>query len=116
MKERQADDAAAHAAARSRLVDPGLPETLVALYHDPMADDPRYASAIADASARAERDLESHPLNGGLGFCRVFWLRKKQILWEDHGIEWRSPADRHPCVLFEEREPTASDEPPSTRG
>lgn len=72
-----------------------------ALYRDPMAEDPRYAAAVAAASVQAERELERHPLNGGLGFCRVFWLRKKQILWQQHGIEWLSPADRNPCVLFE---------------
>ncbi len=76
-------------------------ETFRALYHDPMAEDPRYAEAVAAASAQAERELERHPLNGGLGFCRVFWLRKKQILWQRYGIEWLSPADRHPYVLFE---------------
>lgn len=75
--------------------------THAALYHDPMAEDPRFAAAVAAASAQAECELESHPLHGGLGFCRVFWLRKKQILWREHGIEWLSPADRYPFVLFE---------------
>jgi len=66
-----------------------------------MEADPRNAAALAAASEQAERDLKKHPLYGGLGFCRAFWLRKKQILWQQHGIEWLSPADRNPCILYE---------------
>jgi hypothetical protein len=76
-------------------------QTHRALHHDPMAEDPRYAAAVAAASEQAERELERHPLHGGLGFCRVLWLRKKQILWQRYGIEWLSPSDRNPYVLFE---------------
>jgi len=69
--------------------------------HDPMEADARNAAVLAAASEQAERELKGHPLYGGLGFCRVLWLRKKQILWQQHGIEWLSPADRNPCVLYE---------------
>lgn len=76
-------------------------ETDESLARDPQEADPRFAAAFVAASEQAARDLEGHPLHGGLGFCRVYWLRKKQILWEHFGIEWRSPADLNPFVLFE---------------
>ena len=36
-----------------------------------------------------------------LGFCHLFWEVKKRVLWEKFGIEWHSPSDRNPGVIFD---------------
>ena len=68
---------------------------------DPWEDDPRYAQILAAADDQAELELENHPMKGGLGFCHVFWAKKKEILRQNHGIEWLTPAEQHPGTIFD---------------
>ncbi len=37
----------------------------------------------------------------GLGFCHIFWARKKQLLLEKYNITWLSPADLNPDITFD---------------
>ena len=37
----------------------------------------------------------------GLGFCHTYWATKAQVLRDEFGIEWRSPAAMNPDVLFD---------------
>ena len=43
--------------------------------------------------------LPGNPLKRGL--CHLYWMYKKQILREKYGIEWRSPCDLTPHVIFD---------------
>lgn len=36
----------------------------------------------------------------GLGFCHTFWATQKEA-WRKRGIEWKSPADMNPDVMFD---------------
>ncbi len=36
-----------------------------------------------------------------LGYCREFWRVKKQILLEEYGIDWKTPAERYPGMMFD---------------
>ena len=36
-----------------------------------------------------------------MGGCHRFWAAKKQILKTRFGLEWESPADLNPDVLFD---------------
>lgn len=36
-----------------------------------------------------------------LGYCHTYWRVKKRILKEKYGIDWLSPADRFPGMLFD---------------
>ena len=38
---------------------------------------------------------------GYLGYCHEFWRVKKQILLEEYGIDWKTPAERYPGVMFD---------------
>lgn len=68
---------------------------------DPLEDDPAYAEILREASEQAERELADHPLNGGFGFCHVFWRRKKEILFRTYGLEWRSPSEMNPGTNYD---------------
>ncbi|MBQ4585894.1 MAG: hypothetical protein IJA82_06770 [Clostridia bacterium] len=37
----------------------------------------------------------------GLGYCHLYWATKKRILKEKYGIDWKSPAELNPGVLFD---------------
>ena len=36
-----------------------------------------------------------------LGFCHLYWEVKKRVLWEKFGIEWRSPSERNPGIIYD---------------
>lgn len=38
---------------------------------------------------------------GYMGYCHLYWATKKQILKEKYGIEWHSPAELNPHVMFD---------------
>lgn len=37
----------------------------------------------------------------GRGYCHEYWRRKKQLLKEMYNIDWSSPAELNPGVLFD---------------
>lgn len=38
---------------------------------------------------------------GYMGFCHKYWWTKKNLLKEKYGIEWKSPVDMNPGVIFD---------------
>lgn len=36
-----------------------------------------------------------------LGFCHTYWEVKKEVLWKKFGIEWQSPSDLHPRIIYD---------------
>lgn len=36
----------------------------------------------------------------GLGRCHIYWQRKKELL-KSHGIDWKTPSECNPNVLFD---------------
>ncbi|ANJ66220.1 hypothetical protein A9404_01480 [Halothiobacillus diazotrophicus] len=68
---------------------------------DPIDDDPRYAAIIAEAEQAAEAELSSIGISFGMGYCYPFWSAKKQILKERFGIDWQTPEELNPDVLFD---------------
>jgi hypothetical protein len=40
-------------------------------------------------------------LRSGRRLCHRIWARTKEILRERHGIEWRSPGEMNPWVVFD---------------
>ena len=69
------------------------------LKHDPLEDHPRLRRVFAKAEREAELELPDVPRS--LGFCHVFWETKKRILREKYGINWRTPVEMNPGVLFD---------------
>lgn len=49
----------------------------------------------------AEIELEDHPEKNAMGFCHIFWAVRKRILREKYHINWQSPAEKNPGVLFD---------------
>ena len=66
--------------------------------YDPIEDDPRYAAAFRDVNERVRSRFSDC---SDLGVCHQMWAYKKRLLRLEYGINWRSPADLNPCVLFD---------------
>jgi hypothetical protein len=72
--------------------------------HDPIEDDPKFKSIIEAAGREAEAELANEPKAiriGGDGYCHQFWSTKTRILKEKYGVDWKSPAEMNPDVLFD---------------
>ena len=54
---------------------------------------------IQKAEREAEENLACIPR--GRGFCHKLWAEKKRILREKYGIQWKSPSDMNPEILFD---------------
>lgn len=37
----------------------------------------------------------------GMGVCHHVWQRKKQLLKEMYNIDWKSPAELNPGIIFD---------------
>jgi hypothetical protein len=70
-----------------------------ALNHEPLEDDPRFQSIIAEAQREAELELADAP--HGLGFCHLLWATQKQILIQKYGIDWHTPAEMNQDIMFD---------------
>jgi hypothetical protein len=69
--------------------------------HDPIEDEPALSALIARAKQQAEAALSMHEDRDKHGFCHVFWSKKADILREEYGIVWYSPADMNPDVMYD---------------
>lgn len=69
------------------------------LNHDPIESDPEVQPLFQAAHERVEQLLANEPRR--MGFCHLFWRTKKQVLKEEYDIEWRTPAEMNPSVLFD---------------
>ena len=36
-----------------------------------------------------------------LGYCHIYWEAKKRILHDEYGIDWKTPAERYPTIIFD---------------
>lgn len=52
-----------------------------------------------EVNKKAELNLKG--VDKGLGYCYSFWKEKKRILKTEYGIDWLSPADRNPGILYD---------------
>ena len=68
---------------------------------DPIDDDPEYEELLKQADEIVKRKLEHHPMRGGPGFCHVVWDTKKQVLKDEYEIEWRTPSEMNPDIIFD---------------
>lgn len=46
-------------------------------------------------------ELENHPFKGEMGFCHIYWPTRKRILKEKYNIDWKTPPEENPGVLYD---------------
>jgi hypothetical protein len=67
---------------------------------DPAEDDPQLATVLLRATLEADAELASEDRNL-MGFCNLFWHSKQRILRERYGVEWRTPIELNPQIMFD---------------
>jgi len=66
---------------------------------DPQESNPRFRSVFARADAAAERRVGNIPRDKK--FIFYFWSVKKEILERTYGINWKTPAELNPSILYD---------------
>ena len=67
-------------------------------WYDEIEDTEEYERIKDELNALLEKEFPRN--NYHMGMCYSFWSRKKQILRERYGIEWKSPKDLNPFTLY----------------
>lgn len=75
--------------------------TKTGIKRDPVESDPRYKSIFKNIDAEVEQTLQDHPQRGSMGFVHLVWDTKKRILKQKYNIDWLSPAEMNPHILFD---------------
>lgn len=65
---------------------------------DPVEYSPKYLAIKKDLDKELA-PMRSH--DGGIGYCYSIWGRKKKILKEKYGIDWKNPHELNPWIIFD---------------
>lgn len=69
---------------------------------DPQEEDPQLYAIIKSAEHQAIEELRQEEFNNQVwGYCRVVWDRQQHILKEKHGIDWKTPVELNPNILYD---------------
>ncbi len=69
--------------------------------HDPVENTDEFQEVMKKIQPELDRLNESlDKQDYGLGSCHIFWSRKKDLL-KEHGIDWKTPAECNPYILFD---------------
>lgn len=71
------------------------------LYYDPIEEDPRHAEVFSKIDAEVNEALGITTKGGGRGYIHVIWETKKRLLKHKYNIDWRTPAELNPHVMFD---------------
>ena len=48
-----------------------------------------------------EAEIELFDSRGNWGFCHSFWPVRKRILKEKYNIDWQTPAEQNPGIIYD---------------
>ena len=65
---------------------------------DPVQATPEWEKVIYEVEKEVDEELKDEPR--GMGFCFGYWSAKRAALAR-RGIEWRSPSEMNPRVIFD---------------
>lgn len=70
--------------------------------YDPIEDTEEYKNIVDELEKKIETCMafENIPI-GGFGTCHIYWSYKKEILKNDYNIDWMSPAELNPTIMFD---------------
>ena len=66
---------------------------------DPVEYSWEWEKIYYDVEAELDRRLANVPRQ--MGFCFRYWAMKRELLMEKYGIDWRSPSQMNPRVMFD---------------
>jgi hypothetical protein len=69
--------------------------------HDPIEDDPKYASIFRSIDDETTAALEKKQIYPSLGYCHTFWVTKQKLLRKKYGLDWKSPSELNPATCYD---------------
>jgi hypothetical protein len=48
-----------------------------------------------------EAELECFDQRGYMGYCHSYWQARKRILKEKYNIDWQTPAEENPLMIYD---------------
>jgi len=67
-------------------------------YEDPLDYDPEYDDFMQAVDIEVRKRIRPRD---GMGWCFSYWAAKKRLLKSEYGIDWRSPAELNPWIIFD---------------
>jgi hypothetical protein len=67
---------------------------------DPTEDDVGLATVMLRVTLEVEAELAGEDHNR-MGFCHLFWHAKQRTLRSRYGVEWRTPVELSPLMIFD---------------
>ncbi len=68
------------------------------LKKDPIEDTPEYKAIEEELEAEIIKRIGSDRY---MGRCHLYWSTKREILREKYHMDWKSPAQMNPGILFD---------------
>ena len=65
---------------------------------DPIEETKEYKEIEKELEEKIKAEIGE---GGYMGFCHLYWGTKKIILKRDYNIDWKSPAELNPGILFD---------------
>ena len=70
------------------------------LLSDPQEADPKFRRLLKRVELAATANVKARGIEG-FGACHTIWAEMERILLDEHAIQWRSPSEMNPHVLFD---------------
>lgn len=68
---------------------------------DPVENTEEYKKIKDELEQKIKIQTEINGHKKGLGYCHIYWAYKKAILKTDYNIDWKSPSELNPEVIFD---------------
>lgn len=70
--------------------------------NDPIEDTEEYKNIVDELEKKIENYMAFDGVQmRGVGTCHIYWRYKKEILKSDYNIDWESPSELNPTVIFD---------------
>ena len=66
--------------------------------HDSIEDTEYFKSIKKEVDEKIKKEVGDTNFFGG---CHLYWSVKKMILKRDYNIDWKSPAELNPHIIFD---------------
>lgn len=74
---------------------------MTGIKNDPIENTPQFLKVVEEVNAEVTTALKEQGLEKKLGYIHQFWALKKKILKEKYDIDWKSPREMNPQVIFD---------------
>ena len=71
------------------------------LYYDQVELTEEYKAIIDEVEEKVDKKLKKHPLYHRMGYFSIYEPTKKSLLKDKYGIDWRTPSELNPKVMFD---------------